>query len=157
MVEKAKNDYMTEGQTYELAGLLQRLGANVLDNFLLAILIMIIQKIIFSPGERLPIQLIQFIFLAIPVAYHWYFWTRRDGQTPGKFAMDIRVIRTDGETLGDIDALIRAVGYNVSAMLFGIGFIWAIFDKNNQTWHDKMARTYVVRTEEQRKTVTIDV
>jgi len=156
MTEKVKNDRAYSGQEYELAGLVQRLVANILDNFMLAIPIMIIQFIIFSSDPPLPFQLINFIVLAIPVFYYWFFWTKRDGQTPGKFAVGIRVIKTDGSPIGDVDAIIRAVGYHISAMLFGLGYIWAFFDKNNQTWHDKMARTYVVRTEEQRKTVVID-
>jgi uncharacterized RDD family membrane protein YckC len=156
MAEKLKNDHKSYGETYELAGLVERLAANVIDNVVLIIPIMIIQSIIFSPEPPLPFQLVNFIFLAIPVAYHWYFWTRRDGQTPGKFALGIRVIKASGGQMNDIDAVIRAIGYHVSAMVFGLGFIWALFDKNNQTWHDKIARTYVVRTDDQRKTVTID-
>ena len=156
MVDKAKNDHVAQGELYELAGLVERLGANVIDNFVLIVPIMIIQFFLAGSGEPLPSQLANFVFLAIPVAYHWYFWTRRNGQTPGKFALGIRVIKTDGSQLGDVDAVIRAIGYHVSVMLFGLGFIWALFDKKNQSWHDKIARTYVVRANEQRKTITIE-
>ena len=100
-------------------------------------------------------QLLQFFALAIPVGYYWYFWTRRDGQTPGKFALGIRVIKSDGTELSDTDAVIRAIGYHVSGLLCGLGFIWAIFDKNKQAWHDKLARTYVVRAEGDRPTVEV--
>lgn len=155
MVEKAKNDDITYGETYELAGLVDRIVANIIDNAILIIPIAIVQLLLFSSGERLPAQLVNFVFMAIPVAYYWYFWTHKDGQTPGKFALGIRVIRADGTSIKDVDAVIRAIGYHVSAMVFGLGFIWAIFDRKNQTWHDKIARTYVVRTSEQRKTITI--
>jgi uncharacterized RDD family membrane protein YckC len=155
MAEKVKNDAIPQGETYELAGLVDRLVANIIDNVILIIPIMIIQFLLFSSERPLPSQLVNFVFMAIPVAYHWYFWTHKDGQTPGKFALGIRVVKMHGGKIRDVDAVIRAIGYHVSAMLFGIGFIWAIFDKRNQTWHDKIARTYVVRTNEQRKTVTI--
>jgi uncharacterized RDD family membrane protein YckC len=155
MNEKPKNDQMAETVVYELAGLVDRLAASVIDGFLLILPLSIAILLISQPGANLPIQLVQFISLALPVAYYWYFWTRRAGQTPGKFALGIRVIKTDGTALSDTDAVIRAIGYNVSAMLFGLGFIWAFFDKNNQTWHDKIARTYVVRKDSQRKTVEI--
>jgi len=157
MEEKAKNSVAPQVEVYELAGLVERLAANIIDNFLLIFPMLLVQLIIFSPEEPIPTQLAQVVLLAVPVAYHWFFWTQRDGQTPGKFALGIRVMRTDGDKLGDIDALIRAIGYHVSAILFGLGYIWALFDKNNQTWHDKMARTYVIRTVEQRKTVEIPV
>ena len=157
MEEKAKNSDSSQVEVYELAGLVERLAANIIDNIVLIIPIIIVQLVIFSPEDPLPAQFAQFILLAIPVIYHWFFWTRRNGQTPGKFALGIRVIRYDGSEMSDIDALIRAIGYHVSGILFGLGYIWAFFDKRNQTWHDKMARTFVVRNEEQRKTVEIPV
>lgn len=157
MQEKAKNDHASDVIVYELAGLVNRLMANIIDNFLLFIPLFIIQMILFSSDPPLPFHLINVVILAVPVAYQWYFLSRRDGQTPGKFAMGIRVIRTDGAEISDVDALIRGVGYYVSNLVFSLGFIWALFDKNNQTWHDKMARTYVVRTDEKRKMVEIPI
>jgi uncharacterized RDD family membrane protein YckC len=156
MEEKVKNDHTSYGETYELAGIVERFAAIVIDNFILIIPILIVQFLLFSSDRPLPFQLANFVILAIPVAYHWYFWTHRDGQTPGKFALGICVVKAGGGQMSDVDAVIRAIGYHVSAMVFGLGYIWAIFDKNNQTWHDKIARTYVVRTNEQRKTVIID-
>ncbi len=155
MEEKRKSDQQTASEAYELAGLVERLLAHLIDSFLLFIPLMIAILIIMQPGNNPPIQLIQFVAFAVPVAYYWYFWTRRAGQTPGKFALGIRVIKADGTTITDIDALIRAIGYSVSSMLFGLGFIWALLDRKNQTWHDKMARTLVVRNSNQRKTIDI--
>jgi uncharacterized RDD family membrane protein YckC len=155
MDDKQKNDHGGSVQEFELAGLIERLAANLIDSFLLLLPLLIAAVLLASGGRAMPRQLLQFVFMAIPVAYHWYFWTRRDGQTPGKFALGIRVIKTDGSPINDVDALIRAIGYNVSAMLFGFGFIWAFFNAKNQTWHDLMARTYVVRSDERRKTVEI--
>ena len=157
MDEKPKNDQRADTVVYELAGLVERLAASVIDGFLLILPLSIAILVISQPGNNLPIQLIQFVSLAVPVAYHWYFWTRRAGQTPGKFALGIRVVKADGTALSDTDAVIRAIGYNISAMLFGLGFIWALVDRNNQTWHDKIARTYVVRKDSQRKTIEIAI
>ncbi len=155
MEEKPKNDHGNSEREFELAGLVERLAANLIDSFLLLLPMMLAALVLASGGRSLPHQLLQFVMLAIPVAYHWYFWTRRDGQTPGKFALGIRVIKTDGGAISDVDAVIRAIGYNVSAMLFGLGFIWALFNAKNQAWHDIMARTYVVRSDKQRKTVEV--
>lgn len=155
MAKKSKNDSGAASQVVELAGLVDRLAANIIDSFLLLLPLGIAALIISAPGHHLPGQFLHFILLAVPVAYHWYFWTRRGGQTPGKFALGIRVIKADGSAISDVDAVIRAIGYQVSSTLFGLGFIWAIFDKKNQSWHDKMARTYVVRSKKRRKTVKI--
>ena len=155
MDEKPKNSDDRAAATHELAGLVDRFAANLIDSFLLMAPLMLVIVVLASAGSAVPKQLIQFILMAVPVVFHWYFWTRRDGQTPGKFALGIRVIKTDGSAISDIDAVIRAIGYNVSSMLFGLGFVWALFDRNNQTWHDKMARTYVIRDSGRRKTVDI--
>ncbi|MCY4072451.1 MAG: RDD family protein [Chloroflexi bacterium] len=155
MDEKPKNDSGAASRVYELAGLVDRFAASLIDSFLLILPLSIAALIISSPGHHIPKPFLQFVLLAVPIAYHWYFWTRRDGQTPGKFALGIRVIKADGSDINDVDAVIRAIGYHVSSVLFGLGFIWALFDKNNQSWHDKMARTYVVRCSKRRKTVDI--
>ncbi len=157
MGKKRKNDSGADGQVYELAGLVDRFAANLIDSFLLILPLSIAALIISAPGHHLPTEFLHFVLLAVPIAYHWYFLTRRGGQTPGKFALGIRVMKADGSDINDVDAVIRAIGYHVSSMLFGLGFIWALFDKNNQSWHDKMARTFVVRCRQRRKTVKIHV
>lgn len=81
----------------------------------------------------------------IGLAYNWYFWTQRNGQTPGKGAMGIRVVSTDGGRVSDLQAIIRYIGYYISSLLLFLGWLWALVDRNNQTLHDKLAGTYVVR------------
>ena len=155
MDEKAKNSPGPPKETHELAGLFSRLIANIIDGFLLILIFMFLVFVLSFIGGGSSTSGVQGFGLAIPVGYHWYFWTRRDGQTPGKFALKIRVIKADGTPLTDTDAVIRAIGYNVSSIFCGLGYFWAIFDKNNQTWHDKLARTYVVTKDRQPKTVEI--
>jgi len=147
MHEKAKFDSSIPVESFQLAGIGSRFFATVIDGIIVGLVSALLVGLISMAG--LPIG--EFIGLVLPVVYYWYFWTRRDGQTPGKSAVGIRVVKVDGSELSDTDALIRAIGYHVSALIFGLGFIWAIFDANNQTWHDKMARTYVVRADSSRK------
>ena len=155
MDEKTKNESGLARETYELAGIFARLAALIIDIFLVVILLLAVLFAVELIGGGGSASIIQALGFAVPVAYHWYFWTRRDGQTPGKFALSIRVIKADGTSLSDTDAVIRAIGYNVSSFIFGLGYLWAIFDKKNQTWHDKLARTYVVRKDRQRRTVEV--
>lgn len=140
--------------TFELAGILPRIIALIIDGFLLVMLLLLTLSVISSSGYLLP-ALANFLGLAVPVFYYWYFWTRRNGQTPGKFALGIRVVKADGTPISDVDAVIRAIGYQVSAVLFGLGYLWALIDRKNQAWHDKLARTYVVRSQTQRRMVDI--
>ena len=67
-------------------------------------------------------------------------------QTPGMMALNLRIVRA--EDGGPIDlgrAGLRAVGALLSWWLLWIGFIWEGFDPRKQGWHDKIARTFVVR------------
>lgn len=155
MEEKAKINPETPSETHELAGLFSRLLAMILDSVLMVLLFLLLIFVVSLLGGGDSTSISQVIGFASSVLYNWYFWTRRDGQTPGKFALKIRVIKADGTPLSDTDAVIRAIGYQVSSIVCGLGYIWAIFDKNNQTWHDKLARTYVVTKDRQPKTVEI--
>ncbi|MFW5748563.1 MAG: RDD family protein [Chloroflexota bacterium] len=86
------------------------------------------------------------IILVIQTVYHVYFLSQRNGQTPGKAMMGIRVIKADGTPLTVTDALIRnGLGYLASSFFLNMGFLWAFFDQKRRAWHDYLARTYVVR------------
>jgi uncharacterized RDD family membrane protein YckC len=83
------------------------------------------------------------------LVYYVYFWSSNSpwpGQTIGSKILNIRVIRTDGSDLSISQALIRYVGFVISALCLLIGLIWAAFDPNKQGWHDKIADTYVIKT-----------
>jgi len=141
MVEKTKVGSSAAIESFELAGIAARFVASIIDSILIALIAAVLIGVVLSQSGA---RLIEVAGLALPLIYHWYFWTRLDGQTPGKSALGIRVVKVDGSEISGTDALIRAIGYHVSAAICGLGYIWAIFDRNNQTWHDKLAGTYVV-------------
>jgi uncharacterized RDD family membrane protein YckC len=87
------------------------------------------------------------INVLIDVAYHAGFWTWR-GQTLGKMLLNIKVIRTDGSNITLGYSLLRYLGYIISGIMLGIGFLWIAFDPHKQGIHDKIADTYVVRLPE---------
>jgi uncharacterized RDD family membrane protein YckC len=75
--------------------------------------------------------------------YFLFFWVLV-GFTPGKGFLGLRIVRCDGERLGLGRAIVRLVGYWVSFIFLGLGFIWILFDRRRQGWHDKLAGTCVV-------------
>lgn len=85
-----------------------------------------------------------FASFIVGVLYQIYFLTGQDGQTPGKRIMGIRVVKTSGAPLTAADVIIRYIGYYINTIFIMLGWIWALFDSNNQGWHDKLAGTYVV-------------
>lgn len=72
----------------------------------------------------------------------WNYW---DGQTLGKKAMGIKVVKEDGSKLDLGTAVVRYIGYFISAIPILLGFIWVAFDSKKQGFHDKIAKTIVVK------------
>jgi uncharacterized RDD family membrane protein YckC len=71
----------------------------------------------------------------------WAWWMA----TPGKQLFDCQVV--DATTLGKPSLgrlVIRYIGYIVSLLPLGLGFLWIVFDRRRQGWHDKMANTLVI-------------
>ncbi len=125
-------------QEVELAVVGKRFIALVVDAVLQGILAGLIFLGLGMRGVGEALQML------LTLVYGWYFLTRHDGQTPGKRLMDIRVIKEDGSSIGDGDAIVRVLVTWIGGAVFLIGFIWALFDQRNQTWHDKAAGTLVV-------------
>jgi uncharacterized RDD family membrane protein YckC len=131
--------------TYELADVGSRLGALIIDSIILGI----IGGILFGATRNGGAGGVA--TFAVGVVYNWYFWTRFNGQTPGKSIMQIRVVKLDGSRLEDGDAVMRYIGYYVNSLFFGIGWLWSLFDSKHQGWHDKMVNTVVVRAEKPKR------
>jgi uncharacterized RDD family membrane protein YckC len=73
------------------------------------------------------------------------FWLRKQG-TPGKLALSLRVVDAQtGNTLSVGQSIGRYLAYFVSMIPLGLGIIWVGIDARKQGWHDKLAKTVVVR------------
>ena len=66
------------------------------------------------------------------------------GKTLGKIFMGIRVESNQGKRLSFGVSFLRFVGYLPSFLPLGIGFLWAVLDKDQAAWHDKLADSRVV-------------
>ena len=71
----------------------------------------------------------------------------RTGQTWGRRIVGVRVVRVaDGASPGFWRAFGRELFASViSSNIFYLGFLWMIWDRERQTWHDKIAGTIVIR------------
>ncbi len=91
-------------------------------------------------------RFLDIVFLVITVVivagYPIAFWMLI-GQTPGKYLMGLRVIRTDGGRVTFTVSVRRLIGYYISAILL-LGYFWVLIDDQRQAWHDIFAGTYVV-------------
>jgi uncharacterized RDD family membrane protein YckC len=75
-------------------------------------------------------------------------WMRKlgRGQSWGQKALAIRLVgKQDGRPIGAWKAFLRyLVAQLVSGVLFGLGYWWMIWDRDNQTWQDKIVGTVVI-------------
>ena len=93
-------------------------------------------------GDTLPAIKAAAMALAI-VGYYLFFWVL-NGQTVGKVLMGLRVVQLNGERVSFFRAVLRVIGYWVSAMFLFMGFLWILIDDRRQGWHDKLAGTCVI-------------
>jgi len=66
------------------------------------------------------------------------------GQTVGKMAAGIAIIREDEQPLTYVTTFLRAIGYWVSTLVAGLGFVCAAFTDHKRALHDYIAGTRVV-------------
>jgi uncharacterized RDD family membrane protein YckC len=60
--------------------------------------------------------------------------------------MGLRVVTINGKRLSLLRAILRLIGYLLSALPLYLGFLWTLVDDRRQGWHDKLAGTCVVYT-----------
>lgn len=145
------------GADVRYSGWWRRAGALVIDSIVVSVVFFLIGAVGFVAvllDETVGgIVLVLAILAAIAwsVFYWIYFTGKPPGQTVGKKALGIRVRHADED---------RAIGYGPSAgrylitFAFGIFYIpalldylWPLWDRRNQSLHDKVANSIVVRTD----------
>lgn len=149
------------------AGFWRRLVALLLDSALYTALILPVLVGIYGPdyihwwlGDSSDMAsygitdlLLTYILPFVVIIMCWRRWQA----TPGKFLLDCRVV--DARTLQPLSlrqAVIRALGYILSALPFYLGFVWAAFDKRKQALHDKLAGSIVIQVVDDDSRVSVE-
>ena len=147
---------MAESDQVDYAGFLSRLAATLVDTLLL-FLILTPLNYLFSGGPDTSAAPtvpaagggIDWSALLVndllPMVLIIFFWVRYRA-TPGKMLMDCQVVdATTHENLRPGQALLRYVGYFLSLLPLGLGFLWILWDKQHRGFHDLIAHTVVLR------------
>ena len=84
-------------------------------------------------------------FATFAVVYMQYFalFTIFGGTTPGMMMRGLQVVSFSGDTPTPRQMMLRSVGYMLSAGTFFLGFLWAMWDSDELTWHDRLSQTYL--------------
>jgi uncharacterized RDD family membrane protein YckC len=127
------------------AGFWSRFGAVFIDGIVLAILPIIVIAIGAGSHSGGLVALGYVLIFVGSVAYYVYLEGGPTGQTLGKRAMGIRVIDFNtGGSIGYGRAFLRLIGRYISGIPCYLGYLWMLWDKEKQCWHDKMASDVVV-------------
>ncbi len=130
-------------------GLLRRLGAIFYDSLLLVAVLFFSTAILLplNRGEAFqPDQLYFPIYLiAVSFLFFGWFWTH-GGQTLGMRAWKLKVCSQNRTPIGWPQALLRFTAALLSWSVFGLGFLWIIFNRNKCAWHDWLSNTRIVRS-----------
>lgn len=136
------------------AGFWIRVVASLIDScllfavqFVLSLMIGLIVGLLGIAAEGDPgVNLVIWMFgVSLSICYAVFF-TGYCGQTPGKMALRIKVIRIDGSSITYGRAALREIpGKFISGILLGIGYLMVAFDSQKQGLHDKIADTYVIK------------
>lgn len=81
--------------------------------------------------------------LAVAGAYFVWFWTH-GGQTLPMKTWRLKVVRADGRPVSAARALHRYALAVLGLFAAGLGFLWALFDRDRQFLHDRLAGTAIV-------------
>jgi len=94
-------------------------------------------------SDQILLELIGAAAVVVPALY-FALLNAGGGQTLGKIAVNLRVERVDGGGLPLVRSVLRALGYLVSAVPLGLGFLLAI-GRSRRALHDYLAGSAVVR------------
>lgn len=147
--------------TMNYAGFWIRFAAKFIDNLITTAIVAIPMLIIGvvlaksaaqgqggpSPALAVFLQLgmfgIQLGSVLIVVAYNTFF-NGKYGATPGKMAVGLKIVTSDGEPIPMLRAFGRAWAEQLSGCTLLIGYIIAAFDPEKRALHDHMCNTRVV-------------
>ena len=76
-------------------------------------------------------------------AYFVWCWCK-SGQTPATQAWKMRLVNESNHLLSLRHAMIRYVLASLSFLVGGIGFLWALVDKNQYFLHDRLLKTHFI-------------
>ena len=128
--------------------------AGLYDGLLLGSLILFatIPAVILNHGEAIAAgdPLFQGYLLLVAFGYFGLSWTH-GGQTLGAKSWRVQVVQVDGQPLGMSRAALRFAWCVASLAALGLGFAWAIIDRENRGWPDLFTGTRLIVRPRQRR------
>jgi uncharacterized RDD family membrane protein YckC len=133
------------------AGFASRAAALITDAVVLGVshalvswTIVQIAALLVSPrfGDRLAPWVVSLGGTLLGVGYNVVSWSAF-GKTPGKAIFGLEVVTLTGRRPSVLRSLVRFLGYVLSLIPLGAGFLWVLVDDHRRAWHDHLAGTTV--------------
>jgi uncharacterized RDD family membrane protein YckC len=126
--------------------ILRRLASMLYESLLLLAVIFLAGFVFVSltrGDSSAPVRLVfQAYLILVVAAYFIWFWTH-GGQTLAMKTWHLRLVGADGRSVSLRQALLR-FALAVPGVLLGIGIAWAMFDRERQFLHDRLAGTRII-------------
>ncbi|MEW6145110.1 MAG: RDD family protein [Thermodesulfobacteriota bacterium] len=151
--DKGAESYARDTDVYNLAGFVSRALALIIDILIVSLIallavfagLFVVYGFDFGAyGSGNIIQPLYAVLFLLSSTY-FVFFHGYGGKTVGKTVMGIKLMNSEGEGVGLWESFVRWVGYYISGAFLFAGFLWFLVDSECQTWHDKIAGTYVVK------------
>ena len=113
------------------ASFFERLIAVIIDSIILAV----VDR--FSPGN--------YMFSIIVSTAYFVWMVGTYGASVGKMIMGIKIVTEEGGKVSYSDALLREIASILSLVVLLLGYLNVLWDDKRQSWHDKIAKTIVVK------------
>ncbi len=157
--------------TLHYAGFWIRFIASVIDSVLIMLVIAPVIRFFFANRQSVSTQVFdgknissynfeamyglsplgQLAYFLLVLTVVMLFWIYR-AATPGKILLGLKIVDAKtAQPLNKQQGIVRYLGYYLSTLFFGLGFIWAAFDRRKQAWHDKIAGTLVIYNNQKTK------
>ena len=93
-----------------------------------------------------PLRLVYQLYLCVVAGIYFVWHWTRSGQTLAMKTWRVKLVSRSGRSITVRQALLRYVGAVLGLSLFGVGFLWALVDRDRAFLHDRLAGTRIVST-----------
>mgnify|MGYP003588316886 FL=1 len=133
--------------TNQLPSLRRRLASMLYEGLVVFSILLIgflMPQIVMSGfGWQLGAKVLWLHVFVLLMAYFVWCWLN-GGQTLPMKTWKLRVVDANGAPLRPLQAILRYCAAWPSILLLGIGLFWALFDKDKQFLHDRIAGTQII-------------
>lgn len=145
-MQTANDSHPADGSVY--CSLPRRLLAMIYDSVILLGLLIIASAIALPFGELEKVAFKDFWFtlwlVVVCFAYFGACW-RYAGMTLGMRSWHLRIVSSNDQPVSWPRCLLRFLVGIISLAALGLGFLWALIDRRNRSWHDLAAKTLLLK------------